>query len=220
MAFTYAQLKTAIAGAMPISESDANFTAMLPDAISYGENRIYRELDLLATVVRDSTGTLNANSRNFTLPSTNGRFVTVTGVNVFSSSVRYPLVRASRDVIDALWPTETAASASTIPQYWAPITDQDIIVGPPPGVNLTAEVIGTIRPAPLSASNPTTFLSNYLPDLLLAACMVYVTGWMKNYGAQADDPKMAQSWENQYQQLRASANAEELRKKFGMSPKG
>lgn len=217
----YATYKTTLASMVPISESDTNFTTILPQVIEYAEQRIYRELDLLAATVRDTSSTFTANSRNFTLPSSGGRFVTVDGVNVIVSGTRtYQLIHASRDLIDAMWPSESAASASTVPQFYGMITDQSIIVGPPPGSNYTAEVIGKIRPTALSADNTTTFLSNYLPDLFLAASMVFYTGYMKNFGAQADDPKMAQSWEAQYEKLLASANAEELRKKFGMSPRG
>ena len=44
--------------------------------------------------------------------------------------------------------------------------------------------------------------------------MVFASGYQKNFGSQSDDPKMAMSWEDQYQKLMASANAEELRKKW------
>jgi len=76
------------------------------------------------------------------------------------------------------------------------------------------EVIGTIRPTPLSVSNTTTFLTNYLSDLFFAACMSSVSGYMRDYGTQADDPKLAMSWENQYAQRLASANREEMMRKF------
>jgi hypothetical protein len=113
-----------------------------------------------------------------------------------------------------VWTTETAASASTVPDCYAMITDQTIIVGSPPGAEFTVEVIGTIRPTPLSVSNTTSYLSLYLPDLFLAASMVFGTGYQQNFGAQSDNPQMAVSWETQYQSLKASANLEELRKKY------
>lgn len=221
MSLTYTQYKTALANLIPISESDTNFTTILPQVIEYAEQRIHRELDLLTAIVRDTSSTFTANSRNFTLPSNGGRFVNVEGVNVLVSGTRtYQLIPASRDLIDAMWPSESAASASTVPQFYAMVTDQSIIVGPPPGSNYTAEVIGKIRPTALSASNTTTFLSNYLPDLFLAASMIFISGWSRDFGAQSDDPARAMSWEAQYKTLLASANAEEFRKKFGMAPRG
>jgi hypothetical protein len=76
------------------------------------------------------------------------------------------------------------------------------------------EVVGTIRPTPLSASNTTTYLTNYLSDLFFAACMSAVAGYQRDYGSQSDDPKSAMSWETQYAQRLASANKEELIRKF------
>ena len=97
------------------------------------------------------------------------------------------------------------------------VTDQSIVMAPSPGAAFAVEVIGNIRPTPLSATNTTTFLASYLPDLFFAASMIFVSGWQKNFGAQADDPRMAMSWETQYQGLLSSAKIEELRKKYAAS---
>jgi hypothetical protein len=222
MSLTYASYVTAIQTLMPTTSADMDFATILPDAIDYGEQRLYRELDLLSTVNRDTSGAVTANSRTFTLPQSIGLFVVVDGINVItpvgasvSNGARNPLIPTSRSHIDFVWPSETAASAATVPSLWAPVTDQTILIGPAPGAAFSVEVIGTIRPAPISASHTTTFLSLNIPDLFIAATMIFISGYMKNYGAQADDPKQAVSWESQYDKLFASANAEELRRKFG-----
>lgn len=218
MSYTYATFTAAFAQQLAISVSDPNFVAMEPSAIDYSENRIYRDLDLLSTIVRDISANMTANSRDFTLPQSGGRFVTTQGINVFTpvgtQTTRNPLVPTTRDFIDLAWPSNVAANATTIPQYYAMITDQTVIFGPPPGATFTAEIIGTIRPVPLSASNTTTFLTLYLPDLFMAASMIFGAGWSKNFGSQADNPQMAQSWETQYNLLKQSADGEELRKKY------
>lgn len=218
MAYTYATYKTAIAAQLVEDPADANFLAMFPSLIDYAEQRMYRELDLLATVTRQS-GTLTANSRDFTLPTTSGRFVTTQGINIITpssqtvpnSGTRNPCAPYSRDYVDYTWPSTTGAG---LPKCYAMITDQTVIFGPAPDAAYTAEVIGTIRPTPLSADNTTTYLTTYLPDAFFAAGMIFGTGWQKNFGAQADDPKMAVSWETQYQSLIASANIEEQRKRY------
>lgn len=215
MSLTYATYGNTLVAMMAGSAADADYQTVLPSIIDYSEQRIYRELDLISTVTRDTSASLTANSRNFTLPTANGRFVVVSGLNLLSAGVRVAqLDPASLDYLDASWPSETAASASTVPQYFAMLTDQTVVVGPPPGSIFNVEVIGTIRPAPLSNSNQTTFLTLYLPDLFLAASMIFAAGYQKNFGASADDPRQAQSWEAQYQLLKASADAEEARKKF------
>lgn len=224
MSYTYATYQTALAELMVTATSAADFVAILPSIIDYAEQRCYRDLDLLSTVVRDSSTNLTANARAFTLPTSLGRFVVINGVNVVTpvatttaNGTRNPLVPTSRDVLDLLWPSEAAASASTVPTLFAMITDQQIIVGPPPGAAFNVEIIGTIRPTALSASNTTTSLSTYLPDLFLAASMIFASGYQKNFGGQSDDPKMSASWEQQYGTLLASANAEEFRKRFQSS---
>jgi len=143
---------------------------------------------------------------------TNGlNVITPVGTTNPDSGTRNQLVPCSRDVLDMLWPSATGAN---VPSLYAMITDQEIIVGPAPDTAYTIEVIGTIRPTPLSSSNTTTYLTLYLPDLWFAATMIFWSGYMRNFGAQADDPKMAVSWESQYQTLLVSANVEEQRKRY------
>lgn len=219
MALTYTTYVAALANLTATDSDDANFVAILPDAIDYAEQRIYRELDLLSTVTRDSSATLTVGIRSFTLPTSLGRFVTTQGINVITPSTtttpdggtRNPLTPVSRDTMDVLWP---GVSGAATPTKYAMVTDQIILVGPSPDAAYTVEVIGTIRPTPLSSTNTTTYLTLYLPDLFLAASMIFMSGYMRNFGAQADDPKMAASWEAQYQALFSSANVEENRKKY------
>lgn len=218
MAYTYATWITALANELVTDPTDPNFVTFLPTAIDYAEQRLYRELDLLNTVTRQ-TGTLTSNNRNFTLPTTNGRFVVTNGINIVTpvnqtnpdAGMRNQCVPVSRDYLDAVWPSVTGAS---VPEEYAMITDQTVIFGPWPDAGYTAEVIGTIRPTPLSAANTTTYLTQYLPDLWFAATMIAGTAFQKNFGAQADNPQMAVSWETQYSSLFSSANIEEQRKRY------
>lgn len=219
MSYTFSQWVAAAAQVIAVDPAGPDYVAVLPSAIDYAEQRLYRELDLLSTVVRDSSGNLTANSRNFTLPQSLGRFVVTNGINVVTPSsqtdpdagTRNPLVPVSRDYMDAVWTSTTGAS---VPTSYAMITDQQIIVGPFPDAGYTLEVIGTIRPNPLSASNTTTFLTLYLPDLWFAATMIFLTAWQQNFGAQSDNPQMAVSWSGLYDKLIASASLEENRRKY------
>ena len=100
------------------------------------------------------------------------------------------------------------------PKYFVPFDDYTFLVGPYPDANYTCEIIGTYRPDSLSATNLTTFISLYLPDLFIMASMIYVSAYQRNFGRANDDPQMAVSYESQYQALKASALSEENRKKF------
>ena len=218
MSYNYVQFVGNLANMLVIPATDPNYQTVIPSIIDDAEQRIYRELDLLATIVRDQSGTLTANSRNFTLPQTQGRFVVTESMNVIVTSGgvvnRIQLVPTSREFIDYMWGNEASTTTPSIPQYYAMITDQTIIVGPPPDANYPMEVVGTIRPTPLSATNTTTYLTLYLPDLFFAESLIFGYGYMKDFGAAVDDPQGSPTWSSHYKELWQSANTEEQRKHY------
>jgi hypothetical protein len=215
MAYNYTQFVANLANTLVVPSTMAEFQIELSSIIDDAEQRTYRELDLLTTIIRDTSGALTANSRNFTFPQ---HMVVSESLNYFTPSGtttnRYPLTPTSREFLDQMWPNEASMTTPSLPTYYAMITDQTIIVGPPPDAAYTMEVIGTIRPAPLSATNPTTYLTEYLPDIFFAASLVFGFGYLQNYGAMADNPQSGMSWEAHYQTLLSSANIEEIRKKY------
>jgi hypothetical protein len=218
MSFTYSTFLTALSQEIAITSTNPDFLAILPTFIQNAELRIFRDLDLLSTVFRDTALTPAYNQRSQILPQSYGQFVVVEGVNFMNQGVRLnALTACSRELIDGLFPTEAAPASTSSPRFFARDTDQTILVAPSLGNGYTVpalEIVGTVRPTPLSATNTTTFISQSLPDLLLYAAMVEATGWMKNYGAQAEDPKMGMSWESRYQGALGPALSEETRKKF------
>lgn len=215
---TYNEYLLAMIGVAGTTATDQAFLDNLPNIINYAEQRIYRELDLISQTVSDSTVKFAISNRNLNLPAAT-YFVELKQINVITpssttnpeSGTRNPLTPVSRDFLNFVYNSSTGA---TIPAYFAMQTDQSIVVGPWPDATYTVEFVGLVRPAPLSAQNPTTFLTLRLPDLFKAASAVYIMGYQRDFGAQADDPKAAQSWETQYQTLFASADAEELRRTF------
>lgn len=218
----YTDYVATIANLMATDATNTNFLQIFPSAQFYAEDRIYRELDPLAAQVVD-TGAVSANVRNFTLPSNLGKFVVIRGINIFTpvstTTTRNPVTPASLDYINVAWPSETSPSVTTVPTNFAVLqqeSDGDTVItfGPSPGAAFNVEVIGMIQPAALSDANPTNYLSIKLPDLLVAATMIYMSAYQKNFGAQSDDPRQAQSWEDQYTKLFASAAMVEGRKKF------
>lgn len=225
MSLTYSTWQSQLANLMATSTTDAAFVVMSPGAIDYAEQRSYRDLDLQFAIITDSTGALTASNRNFTLPigSQSGfvgsTFIVVNDVNLItpagqpaSSGSRTPLVPVSQAVMDMAWPSASANTGP--PQVYCRPNSTTLIVGPSPDGAYVLEVIGTQRPQPLSASNPTTILTTYVPDLFMAASMIYASGFMRNFGSQSDNPQMATSWEAQYTNLLKSAQVEQFRAKF------
>lgn len=224
MSLTYTTWQTALSTMAAIPTTNTDFIAISPNVIDYAEQRIYRDLDMLVEDVRDSSSSLANGNRNFNLPTSIGTFQIVTGINIITpastapdSGTRNPCVPVSLSVLDLIYPSSTGSDVPNMFAYisQSAVADQkNIIFGPWPDAAYRVEVIGKIIPAALSASNTTTFLTLYLPDLFLAASMVFLTGYLKNFGAQGDDPKQALSWEGQYQTLLKSAMDWEARKHF------
>lgn len=220
MSLTYSTYLTQLITLNSIASStDTNFQNILPGCIDYAEQRIYREGDFLATRVTDTSGAVSSGVRTLALSTAQGNFLVVEEINIWTpvgatagSATRNPVTRASQEFIDAVFPA--ASQQTTVPLFWAPRDNTTVIFGPAPDAAYTAEVVGTQRPTPLSSGNSSTFLTQYLPDLFMAASMVYMAGYQRDFGAQSENPQLAQSWETQYKQLFASANVEELRKKY------
>lgn len=218
MSINYTSYVNQISNLMVIPSTDSNFTTMLPGMIDYAEQRIYRELDLLATQITD-TGTVSSGNRNFSLPTTTGTYIVVDQINIMSSvgtgssnGTRNQVMPVSREYVDLIYPS--GQTVTGVPQVFARASNTAVIFGPAPDGAYTAEVIGTQRPTPLSSTNSSTILTQYVPDLFIAASMVFGSGYMRDFGSQADNPSMAQSWESQYTTLMRSAAVEQARSKF------
>jgi hypothetical protein len=215
MSLNWTTYQAALANLAGTQTTNSYFQIELGNAIDYAELRILRDLDLLTMIVADASQVCVPNFRLITAPSA---FVVVNGVNIITpagtapnNGMRNQVVKCSEDFIDMAWPSSADA---TVPTKFALQTQLTILFGPWPDQAYTVEIIGTQRPLPLSASNTSTFISTYLPDLFLAASMIHIAAYQKNFGAQADDPRMAMSWETQYEKLLDGCNAEELRKRY------
>lgn len=212
--------KTQIATLAVVEENDPAFVIILPQMITYAENRMYRDLDFLFTSTSVTGYQFTSGSRQLTIPQ--GTIVVSEQINVITppgetdpnAGARNPLLPTTKEFLDAVY---GSSSVTGIPKYYAPFNDNLFIVGPYPDQPYYVEIVGTYRPDSLSSSNQTTFISLYLPDLFIMASMIYVSGYQRNFGRQSDDPAMAQSYENQYQTLLKGAAVEEARKKFEAS---
>lgn len=217
---TYATFKTQLAQLAVVPETDPNFLEILPSCIDYAELRIYRDVDLLSTVETYSNQPTTAAQSTVTIPV--GQFVTLQNINVITPAgetipdqgTRVPLLPTSKEFLQYCWPSNQNAG---VPQYFAMIKDNVFALGPWPDAVYTLEILGTQRPATLSSTNTTTFISQYMPDIFLMAAMVYISGYQRNFGRQSDDPQMAQSYEAQYGVLLKGVVVEEYRKKFAAS---
>jgi hypothetical protein len=200
-----------------VQPTDPAYLTILPQMITYAENRMYRDLDFLFTSVATTAYGLTAGNRQIAVPT--GTFVVPEQINVLVGSsnpdlaTRTPLLPTTKEFLDAVYGSGAVANRG-LPQYFCPFDDYTFLVGPYPDQNYACELIGTYRPDSLSATNTTTFISLYLPDLFIMASMIYISAYQRNFGKANDDPQMAVTYESQYQTLLRSAMMEENRKKF------
>ena len=309
---TYSTYVTQIATMAVVSETDSAFVTILPQMITYAENRMYRDINFMFTstslhgvsfiltpgnrnlsfninlalnsdaqegtfVVSDQINLLTGPPiLNVTAASGNGTYATLTysstyafsagqtitvagmvptGYNgtytVTSSSAgsvsyartttgsmttagtidgssnpstttnpdlcaRIPLLPTTKEFLDAVYGSSFTANRGQ-PQYFVPFNETLFYVGPVPDQAYPVEVVGTYRPNSLSATNTTTFISQYLPDVFIMASMIYISAYQRNFGRLNDDPQMAITYESQYQALLKSALVEEARKTFESS---
>ena len=243
MSYTYAQFQLALASEMIVPNNNVNepnFVLILPTIIDYAEQRCYRELDCLHAEARQwfpmtayqreqsflASAATSANpspAQQILIPERViiqpvGATPPIAGVPPTMGGE--PAVPVTVDYIDAiysgLFPDPGPFGR---PKVFAPLTDTVLAFGPTPDQPYSFLIHGKCRPVPLYNAPPgdgtqTTFLTQVLPDLFLAAAMVSASGYRHNFGAQSDDPRMAVSWEGQYNELLGSAKNEETRKRF------
>ena len=225
-----------------VDTTDPNFLTILPAMITYAENRIYRDLDFLFTSISTTSYALTTGNRQLSVPA--GTFVVPEQINVLTpigvtdpnAAIRSPLLPTTKEFLDAVYGDYTYTA---MPKYFCPFDDYTFYVGPFPDQNYTVELVGTYRPQSLgpgasdatflasylsntgaaypnfASTTTTTFISLYLPELMILASMIYIAAYQRNFSsAQGNDPQMPITYETQYQTLLKSAMSEENRKKF------
>lgn len=169
---TYDELITNIRNYM---ETDSNVlsNSVINTFILLTENKILRDIDL-EVFRQSSTAPLTANSRFLTMPS-----------DILTH--RYMLVRnASNDEIflnfrDVSFAKEywENATETGFPKYYAVWNQNTFVLAPTPDAAYTVELGYIRKPAGLSPTTPTTWLSQNAPEALLYGCLVQAYSYTK-----------------------------------------
>lgn len=225
--FTYTSYQAALVTQIPSLVTDPNFVTILPATIDYAELSIQRDLDLFATHGLLDLGTLTIGTPTLTAPNT---VSIIEQLFYMNGTTRVPIIPMTDVALNAIY----SGAPNGPPKVWCflPMTQlptpasihtplvliqtvaQQIEVGPAPDAAYDIRAMGTSRLLSLSADNPTSYISENLPDLFWAASMIFLSGYNRNFGAQSDDPRQAISWSAEYQRLLKSADVEEARKSF------
>lgn len=216
-----------VSGVWQGASDSPQFTTIIPAMLNYAELRIQRDLDLLP-LLTDSTYDLTIGSNKLSIPV--GDFVTTQDVALVIDDELSPLTPVTASWLRNVYGSNNNAGP---PEYFcmyggdratAGNTSNIIQVGPWPDQAYTVNITGTQRMPSLyqyASSGPadtgTTFISAFLPDMLLQASMIYISQYQRNFLPTSNDPNSPGSFENQYGNLLKGALVEEARKRYAAS---
>ena len=208
---------------------DPAFNTIVPQMLNYAELRIARDIDILNSQTTNLY-TLTAGDPILAIPINDFLILQTLEIVQQSGSATVsgtPLLPVSKEFIQNCF--SGLANAGT-PQYFVVVGDNfgdgadsynKVLFGPPPNYPYTVRVTGSIRMASLytyasagPADTSYTYISQFYPDLLILASMIYITMFQRNFGPASDTPESGMTYEKQYQALRIGAIAEENRKKL------
>lgn len=207
---------------------DAPLQTVLPQILSYAEARIQRDIDALQAR-SSNTYALTAGTNLLSIPVNDFLAIETIETTQVSNGVvvnSTPMIPVSKEFIQNCY---SGVFSSGYPKYYAMYgdtfgdganTNVNVLLGPSPNFAYPVRVTGVIRMPSLfqfatagPANTSYTYISQWLPDLLLLASMIFISAYQRNWTANSDDPAMPVNYEKQYRTLLAGAIAEENRKK-------
>jgi hypothetical protein len=204
MSYTYATFSQALAAYMAVPNNnvaDTQFVAMLPSAIDSAEERCYQDLDLISLTSQPQAFPATATKRLVAITAQGAapQIMAVERVGIYAGSpvALNACAPVSMEWLDLVYGDQVTG----LPRFYAMRDDVTIALGPNPDQAYSVTVVGKASYTPLSANNTTTWLTQHVPALFLAAAMINATGFQRNFGAQADDPRSAMSWLTEYNAL-------------------
>jgi hypothetical protein len=183
---TYDELVTNIRNYTEVN-SNVFTSSVINTFITMGENRILRDIDL-DVFKKESTGSLTSGNKFLGAPSD---ILTHRYLMLTNSGEQIFLDFRDTSFMKEYWPDGTETGT---PKYFS-VWDQDTFyVAPTPNSNYTVELGYIYRPAQLSSTNQTTWVSNNAPEALLYACLIQAYSYTKG------PLEMLQYFENSYKQ--------------------
>lgn len=215
-----------------VSSTDAAFNTIIPQMLNYAEMRIQRDIDFLQNTSRQ-TFTVSSSTQNY-IEISNAKFKTVETVRTVDTTTLEQisvLTPTTKEFVQNVYPLSYSSENWGTPRYFYLLGDFEsqlvnkLYFAPQVDTPMSFEVVGssymdglyTYSTTASNAQSMTTYISTYLPDMLVIASMIYISAYQRNFGRQSDDPAMAQSYESQYKALLPSAMSEEFKKSFQAS---
>jgi hypothetical protein len=169
---TYDELVTNIRN---YTEVDSNVfsNSVINTFITMAENRILRDIDLDVFKL-EVAGSLTAGNKFLTAPNDilTHRYMILTSV----SGDQIFLDFRDTSFMKEYWPDGTDTG---VPKYYSVWDQNTFYVAPTPLASYAVELGYIYRPAQLSASNTTTWVSTNAPEALLYACLIQAYSYTK-----------------------------------------
>jgi hypothetical protein len=201
---TYAELVTKI---RDYCEVDANvFTSTIVNGfINDAELKILREIDS-DNNRRYAQADIIAGQRYVNTPLINDQTLIIRSAQITNSTGGAN--NSSREFLeyrDTSFISEYNGSGATgLPKYYSYWDENTIVIAPTPDQNYNMQINYILKPAGLSASNTTTYLSEQFPNGLLYACLIEAYGFLKG---PAD---MIQFYEKKYSEAAQGFSIEQM----------
>jgi hypothetical protein len=195
---TYAELVTKI---RDYTEVDSNvFTATIVNGfILDAEWRIQRDVDS-DNNRKYATASIIAGQPYVSTPLLTDQTLIIREAQILYNGEYYQIEYRDTGFINEYNNTQVQG----IPKYFSYWDEQNIVLAPIPDLTYTMQLNYTLKPAGLSASNTTTYLSQQFPSGLLYACLVEAYGFLKG---PAD---MIQFYEQKYQSALQGFSIEQM----------
>jgi hypothetical protein len=169
---TYDELVTNIRNYTEVG-SNVFTNSVINTFITMAENRIMRDIDL-DVFKKEVTGTMTSGNKFLTTPTDllTHRYLLLTsagGEQIF-------LDFRDTSFMKEYWADGTDTG---VPKYYAVWDQNTFYVAPTPSSNYAVELGYIYRPAQLSSTNNTTWISNNAPEALLYACLIQAYSYTK-----------------------------------------
>lgn len=169
---TYDELVTNIRNYTEVG-SNVFTNSVINTFITMAENRILRDIDL-DVFKKEVTGTLTASNKFLTTPTDilTHRYLMITN----ASNEQIFLDFRDTSFMKEYWPD---GADTGIPKYYSVWDQNTFYVAPTPASGYAVELGYIYRPAQLSSSNTTTWVSINAPEALLYACLIQAYSYTK-----------------------------------------
>jgi hypothetical protein len=175
---------------------DTRFLTQIPRLIMMAENRIASEVRGLG-FIRSVTSQFIVGVTVITKPP---RWRETKSFNFAdSNSKRRFLVLRPYEYCRTFWPNPTLTSE---PRFYADYDYNHWLIAPTPSDALNYEVMYHERPRPLSGTTQTNWTTEFAPQLLLFACLLEVSPFLKDF-------EQKDSWQSAYDRAAMALTAED-----------